>query len=214
MAHPFHRNKMRWLNAVIYDCGVSPMSCRIAYLIADHLNSVSGIAWPSIDRMAGRLCISTKTAQRAIKELECRGWLSVSRSRGRTRSNRYRPNFLSEDKNQKGDKVTQKTGQLRPRKWDTDVPQSYLSKLPRTFHQSATAGEVRRFPDQGMYEEQIIRRFGPSVRAHLETLAIEHPARLTQLCRSQQFGNLTDRHMEEMILSLEMKTHKALPTWG
>jgi len=79
------------MNGVAYDCGISPMSCRVAFVIADHLNSVSGDAWPSVERVAKKLCVSTRTVRRCVGELERAGWLIVTRPRGRTRTNRYRP---------------------------------------------------------------------------------------------------------------------------
>jgi hypothetical protein len=202
MSHPFHRNRMRWLNAVFYDCSMSPMSCRIAFLIADHLNSVSGDAWPSIDRIADRLCVSTKTVQRSVKELEQAGWLSVNRSKGRMRSNRYRPNLMNEETRQARDKFGRKTGRHSPKKEDSDVPQSYLRKLPKTFSQEAFARKERRFPDQGTYEERIIQRYGPHMRGHLEALAIRDPAALARLCREEKHGVLTESDLHHTIMSL------------
>lgn len=202
MSHPFHRNKMRWLNAIFYDCSVSPMSSRVAFLIADHLNSVSGVAWPSVERIADRLCISTKTVQRSVKELEKAGWLSVNRSKGRRQSNRYRPNFVKEETARSRDKSGQKTGHLSPGKEDCGVPQSYLRKIHRTFSQAASEGKERRLPDQGTYEERIIERYGSHIRGHLETLATQNPAALTRICRAEKLGFLTTADINEMVLSL------------
>lgn len=202
MSHPFHRNKMRWLNAIFYDCSVSPMSCRIAFLIADHLNSVSGYAWPSIDRIADRLCVSTKTVQRSVKELETAGWLSVNRSKGRTHSNRYRPNLVKQETAASRDKSGPKSGHLGPGKEDSGVPQSYLKKLHRTFRQDASKRKEERFPDQGAYEQRIIERYGPQMRGHLETLATRNPAALTSICRAEKLGVLTTDEVNDMVLSL------------
>ena len=200
-AHPFQRNKMRWLNAIFYDCATGPMTCRVAFVIADHLNSVSGDAWPSVSRIATKLCVSTKTVQRCVKELERTGWVKVLRPRGRTRTNRYRPNFPPIGKTSigSGDKTKQKSRQLGLENPDADVPQSYLENLPKSYLEGAGAEKPAVMRDQGTYEQRIISRLGPNGFHWLEALAKEDPETLTSLCRAEKLGLLPDAQLEAVI---------------
>src|SRR3569832_264819 len=87
-ARSYNRQKMQWLNAVNLECSVSSTAFRVAYLIADHQNQVTGFAWPSRTRLAGKICLSTRSIQRAVVQLEELGWLAVDRQK--ERSNQYR----------------------------------------------------------------------------------------------------------------------------
>jgi biotin operon repressor len=192
MATQFQRNKMKWLNAINYDCALSPMTCRVAFVIADHLNQVSGDAWPSERRISSKLCISTKTVQRSVKELESAGWVDVRRSKGRNISNRYRPRFERlKTTETKGGKSDQKYRQGCPQNEDTGVRQTFLGN-PLTTYLEGAGDEKAIFRDQGMYEQQLIRRLGTNGRQLLEHIAAEDPRCLTQLCWAQKRGDLTD----------------------
>jgi hypothetical protein len=79
-ARAFNREKMKWLNAISLECEVNSTAFRVAYLIADHQNSVAGFAWPSLARLAGKVCLSNKSIQRAVGQLERLGWLEVERT--------------------------------------------------------------------------------------------------------------------------------------
>ena len=191
-AQHFYRNKMRWLNELCRDCAVSPMEFRIAYLIADHLNSVSGDAWPSHRRIASGLCVTTKTVQRAAKELESKGWLQVRRSK-RKRTNRYRLRWPGKADAQE-DNLGLNSGQFSPPIEDTDVRQSFLDNPPRTFS-TGHRGRKPYFPDRGLYEQQITERFGPETQDLLQMLHENAPDILNSICRAQKFGTLTAEHL-------------------
>lgn len=180
------------------------MACRIAYAIADHLNSVSGEAWPSVARIANKLCVSTKTVRRCIRELERVGLLKVTRPTGRTRTNRYRTTFppTVTDVRSKGDRPDipgQKSGQPRPENADMDVTQSYLENLPKSYLKPATEEEGIPLRDQGTYEMEIIRRLGADGAEILDQLGLENPKALTALCRAQKRANLSDQELKAAI---------------
>jgi hypothetical protein len=207
MTNPFQHNKMRWLNSVMYDCGVSAMSCCTAYAIADHLNSVSGDAWPSIERIANKLCVSTKTVRRSIRELERHGLLQVSRPSGRTRTNRYRPNLPptvndAPRGNNRPDNPEQKGGHFRLKKPDRHVSQSYLENLLTSYTKPETDESRTLLRDQGTYELRLTRRLGASGTEMLEQLAFENPRALTALCLAEKRGDLSDRELQAVISSI------------
>lgn len=190
-----------WLNAVIYDCGTPPTTFCVAYVIADHLNKTTGDAWPSMERIAERLCVSPKTVQRCVRQLERSGWLSVKRSTGRKRSNRYRPNFPSEpaEHGSDTDKSKLKTGQLCPENLDADVPQSYLENLSITYLEEAAGKGPSVMRDQGTYEVRLAQRLGPNGTAILEKLAAESAGALTNLCLAEKKGFLSDQQLMAVI---------------
>ena len=191
----------------MYGCAVTPMSCCTAYVIADHLNSVSGDAWPSVERIANKLCVSTKTVRRSIRELERHGLLKVTRPTGRKRTNRYRPNLplSAPEVRSKGDRPDipgQKSGQPRPENADMDVTQSYLENLPKSYCNPATEKEDIPLRDQGTYELEIIRRLGADGAEILDQLGLENPKALTALCRAQKGGHLSDQDLKAVISSV------------
>jgi hypothetical protein len=200
-ARPFNLKKMKWLNAVCKDCKISPTAFRVAYLLGDHFNSISGEAWPSHQRLASSLCIATKTIQRAARELEIHGWLEVRRSRGRRTTNRYRPHWPSGKVPVYEDRSDPNTGHLRPQTGDENVPQSYLPNLLRT---SLSRGREKksRFLDRGLYEQRIGQKFGPRAEEALVELNKNDPELLDILCRAEKDGQLTAADMHGLQLHL------------
>ena len=94
-----------------------------AHAIGTHLNKWSGATFISHDTLAKRLGVDAKTIARAIAELERRGHLSVTRSKGRGNANVLSANFrmtLASDRTIR----SQKTRQCRPKNPTT------LSKKP------------------------------------------------------------------------------------
>jgi hypothetical protein len=131
-----NREKMQWLNAVSLECEVSSTAFRVAYLIADHHNRVTGFAWPSRARLAGKICLSTRSIQRAVVQLEELGWLAVDRQK--ERSNRYRMSWPpgrtpSPKEAEREDKIVLRERQERLSGEDKTVRQSYSTKYPKTF---------------------------------------------------------------------------------
>lgn len=192
-----NREKMQWLNAVSLECEVSSTAFRVAYLIADHQNRVTGFAWPSLARLAERICLSSKSIQRAVGQLEKLGWLKVDRRRDR--SNRYRMAWPPGQKpspppkeDDGEDKIVPNQGQHCPSGQGKTVRQSYLTKYPKTFSSRLGEGRLgKKFSDQGRYEAEIIGRFGPGMVEVLEKLNEVEPIAVERLCRMAKDGTLT-----------------------
>ncbi|WP_028350260.1 helix-turn-helix domain-containing protein [Bradyrhizobium murdochi] len=192
-----NREKMQWLNAISLECEVNSTAFRVAYLIADHHNRVAGFAWPSLSRLAEQICLSSKSVQRAVGQLERMGWLEVDRKR--ERSNHYRMSWptgrkpsLRKGKAKETDKIVAEGGQDCSLEGDKNVRQSYLNKYPRTF--SGRLGEGKqgvRFNDRGRYEMEIVRRYGDKMVSVLETLNEVEPRAVDNLCRKERDGRLT-----------------------
>ncbi len=80
--------------------GVSPQAIRVFALLACRYADRSGVAFPSRRRLAGDLGISTDSIDRAIKELEAAGALSIEKrtaENGKPDTNIYRLRFSMPD---------------------------------------------------------------------------------------------------------------------
>ncbi|WP_186293998.1 helix-turn-helix domain-containing protein [Bradyrhizobium guangdongense] len=193
----FNREKMQWLNAISLECEISSTAFRVAYLIADHQNSVAGFAWPSLARLAGKVCLSNKSIQRAVGQLERLGWLAVERRR--EHSNRYRliwppgrAPVPTQTEGNDADKTVLVERQERLTGGDKTVRQSYLTKHPKTFSSRLGGGrQGTPFPDQGKFEAEIIGRFGPRMIDVLEKLNEIDPRAVERLCRRAKDGSLS-----------------------
>lgn len=204
VAHPFHRNKMRWLNEINCDFAVSSTAFRIAFVISDFLNSITGDAWPSRRRVAARLNITTKTVQRSIAELERCGWLTVKRSKGRRVTNRYQPRWppgCAAPLMEATDKAVPITGHTSPNMGAENVSQSFL-KIPLRNYLNGNREKKSHFPDRGTFEERIIERFGPNTRMLLEEISCRSPETLDLICRAEQEGTLTSADLNAVRLFL------------
>jgi hypothetical protein len=76
----------KWRDAV-RDSDLSSTAKLVALALSTRMNRYGG-AWPSKDTIAGDTSLGRRTVDAAIETLEREGYLSVSRSRGRS-SNRY-----------------------------------------------------------------------------------------------------------------------------
>lgn len=85
------RAKFLWLRQVFTDPAASHPACRVAGLLIDHINGVTGEAWPSQSRLAEAAGVTPRTIQNALQNLISGGHLNVRRTPGVT--NRYRPIF-------------------------------------------------------------------------------------------------------------------------
>lgn len=83
------RIKFAWLRQVFTDPATSHLACRVAGLLIDHINGVTGEAWPSQSRLAEAASVTPRAIQNALKKLISGGHLTVRKTPGRT--NRYRP---------------------------------------------------------------------------------------------------------------------------
>src|SRR6202050_1297092 len=96
----FARLKARLRDAILHDPRLTRAERLIGYEIADFLNSRTGDAWPSQDRLAARTGYSVKSVERATKQLAGSGlteglWFSREID---GRAYRYVPKFDQLDK--------------------------------------------------------------------------------------------------------------------
>ncbi len=85
--------KLDWQDRMAFDRDLSNMAFRVGYAISWHLNRYSGDTYVGRKTIAEKLGVTVKSVDRAIKELEAKGHLEVTHSRGRSNSNNYRPAF-------------------------------------------------------------------------------------------------------------------------
>lgn len=90
MADAFTRAKLRRLNEAMHDGRLTASSRLVFYEIVQHINRVSGNAWPSELRLAERLHIDVKTVKRALPPLCACGYIEIEKT---GRHNTYRPVF-------------------------------------------------------------------------------------------------------------------------
>ncbi|MEM1039393.1 MAG: helix-turn-helix domain-containing protein [Pseudomonadota bacterium] len=95
----FTSHKLEMLEALSCDPEVKDGVFRFAFRVMQHINAGSGLAWPSMDRIAQQMNVSVRTAQRHSEALEALGWVVRERD-GRRSAYRYRFNSdkLSADK--------------------------------------------------------------------------------------------------------------------
>ena len=89
----FQVAKEGWLMAIASYPNLSGSDCAVAITIAKHLNTTLNEAWPSMETIAKLTNRKQCTVWRSIRRLEQLGLLTVLHSRGRHRSNRYRPAY-------------------------------------------------------------------------------------------------------------------------
>jgi Helix-turn-helix domain len=202
---------MEWLNAVSLDCEIGATTFRVAYLVADRLNRVAGYAWPALDWFAKRLCLSDKSVQRSVRQLERAGWLQVTRQT--KRSNHYRISWPDgREPRAKVDKQTSEAardefvpeiGQLRSPTGDKNVRQSYLTNLTKTYLRRPGGGSNGKgIVDQGKYELAIVNRFGGETANLLQQLHEIAPAALGELCQMERDGFLTRAEIDAARLTV------------
>lgn len=81
--------RLKWMFQVHDDLSLAPLTLRVAAVICDHVSLKEGYAWPTIPTITRRLQCTERAVQQAINQLEDGGHLTVERTRGRGRSNRY-----------------------------------------------------------------------------------------------------------------------------
>lgn len=87
----FQAAKEGWLKVVASCPKLSGADYAVAIVIATHLNSKTGDAWPSLATLAELTHRDASTVWRSVERLSSFGLLQVRKGRGRTESNRYRP---------------------------------------------------------------------------------------------------------------------------
>ncbi|MBP1861761.1 helix-turn-helix domain-containing protein [Rhizobium herbae] len=122
-ARPFRDVKLQWLQQLSCDRDLSDSARSVAlYIVTTHLNGHTEKAWPSYQTIADATGKSVKTIQRAVRELEVKGWFEVQRGNGVGRNTEYRPSAAStlraSEAREKTDKIVtlypNEGGQIRP----------------------------------------------------------------------------------------------------
>jgi hypothetical protein len=81
-AVPFERYRELWQWQLIGDPEISVSHLKVGIAICWYVNRKTGLAWPSMPKLAEATGISERTVIRAVQWLEQRGHLGVSRGRG------------------------------------------------------------------------------------------------------------------------------------
>lgn len=101
--------KMDMLDAMSYDLDVTDADFRVAFRVIQHLNSVSGLAWPSISRLASQLGKSEDRVRASTKRLSNVGWIWKGR-KSQKAPNEYR--FLEDRVNMVLDAMLQRMDKM------------------------------------------------------------------------------------------------------
>ncbi len=80
--------KLDMLTALMVSDLVKPAVFKVAFALIQHMNSRSGISYPSIETLAAETNLSPRYVQQCIEALRRARWLTSSRV-SRTTSNRY-----------------------------------------------------------------------------------------------------------------------------
>lgn len=95
-ARPFREVKLQWLQQLSCDKDLNDNARSVAlYIVTTHLNGHTEKAWPSYQTIADSTGKSVKTIQRAVRELEDKGWFEVQRGNGIGHNTEYRPSAAS-----------------------------------------------------------------------------------------------------------------------
>ena len=86
----FQSAKEGWLKTVASYPNLAGADYAVAIAVSTYMNSKSGEAWPSIQRLATDTNRDRATVWRSLKRLEARKLLAVTHSRSRRKPNRYR----------------------------------------------------------------------------------------------------------------------------
>jgi len=93
----FAAAKDGWLKKVSSYPNLSGSDLAVAVTISTHLNSKTGKAWPSYERIANLTNRDNSTVWRSVKRLIRLHLLEVKKGRGRNKSNQYWPALGSVD---------------------------------------------------------------------------------------------------------------------
>ncbi len=91
----FQAAKEGWLKLCARYPNLSGSDYAVAIALSTYLNSKTGNAWPSLQRLATDTNRNRSTVSRAVKRLEALGLIEVIHGRGRKKVNRYRPSLGS-----------------------------------------------------------------------------------------------------------------------
>lgn len=101
--------KIQWLCCAAGRSELSRAELAVLIVLADHINTETGKAWPAFARIAKLASVTVRTAKRAVSRLTALDLIQIAEHGGPGRSNRYRLNW--DLFRQDGDGVTDDTMQ-------------------------------------------------------------------------------------------------------
>jgi hypothetical protein len=107
--------KLRWLKGVAKRRELSRADLALLIVLADHVNSDTGKAWPAYPRLASTAGVSVRTAKRGIVRLTTLKLVTIAEHGGPGRSNRYGLNWALFEATGDGDTTdTMQTAMVTP----------------------------------------------------------------------------------------------------
>ena len=84
--------KLAFFDRLTVEPDLTHLDCRIAWRLLHYTHGVTGIYWPSYQRLAADAHCDKRSAIRSVKRLIAEGWFDIVQE-GRGKSNLYRPNL-------------------------------------------------------------------------------------------------------------------------
>jgi len=89
-AQPDNRRLFAWLRQVQQDPAISSSGFELAFVIMQHINNSSGLAWPTQETLARAVDVSDRTVRTLTEALASNGHITVRHGQGRNTPNQYR----------------------------------------------------------------------------------------------------------------------------
>ncbi len=135
-------SRISWLKAVNADRHITGTEFRVAFALADHVNNITGFAFPAAERLAKQMHLSIKTVRRALASLLRHGYVKVgprlykSVTYVLTLNHKPLPTNVHMD-----DKCSTAQGQIENSVADKGDHQTYSKPTYKTYDQGFEAGD-------------------------------------------------------------------------
>jgi len=136
--------KIQWLCGAAGRPELSRAELAVLIVLADHINTETGKAWPSFGRIANIAATTVRTAKRAVSRLTAMDLIQIAEHGGPGRSNRYRLNWARFQQDADGDTDdTMPSAMVTPVApyGDTHGPNMVSSMSPDPFNPSEQEAE-------------------------------------------------------------------------
>lgn len=136
--------KIQWLCGAAGRAELSRAELAVLIVLADHINTETGKAWPSFGRIANIAATTVRTAKRAVSRLTAMDLIQIAEHGGPGRSNRYRLNWARFQQDADGDTYdTMPSAMVTPVApyGDTHGPNMVSSMSPDPFNPSEQEAE-------------------------------------------------------------------------
>jgi hypothetical protein len=135
----FYKRRFDWLDALARDHRISALAFRVAYVISGYVNRTCGHAWPSQDRLAREIGISSRAIRHNVDRLAGAGYLAITPAHGRGKTNSYRPTFEAGE-----DHAEIQPSAPRPRRPKRAVEPHEFEKFWRAYPRKVDKGTARK----------------------------------------------------------------------